>query len=38
MDFGKLKVVFEWIIRFAILCALLKVVFDVVLAEHNFFS
>lgn len=38
MDSEKLKVVFEWVVRIAVLCALLKIVYDVILAEHTFFN
>ena len=38
MDSEKLKVIFNWVVRIVFFCILMKILCDVILAEHAFLS
>ena len=38
MDSEKLKVIFNWVVRIVFFCMLMKVLYDVILAEQAFLS
>lgn len=38
MDSEKLKVIFNWVVRIVFFYMLMKVLYDVILAEHAFLS
>lgn len=38
MDSEKLKVIFNWVVRIVFFCMLVKILCDVILAEHAFLS